>query len=154
MSGAEQDIGARSRKRVVLLALLLVVLSVLVVSIGVGVVQVGLPLYRMAIQVRETRKRLLNQVDYAAIQGAARELCAKYKEDVDFFLDDPRIPEAIRSTNPTYISVYRRSVRIEYGGGFHHQGFLVIPDGDLLPVPTADQNFQKLLDDVWFYEDK
>jgi hypothetical protein len=153
MSNPEQNAGRRPRKRLVLLVLLSVVLLVSMVSIGVGIVALGLPLHYMTNQVRETRQRLLSEVDHEVVRSAARERLAKY-EDVVLFSDDPRIPETIRSTNPTWISVCQKTVHIEYGGGFHHQGFVVIPDGDPPPVPTSDRDFQKLLDGIWFYEDK
>jgi hypothetical protein len=154
------DQNAKTRKRVVTL-LLTAVLLVFAALIGIGVVSVGVPLYRIAHEVRETRHRLLTQVDYVAVRNAARELIAEEEKKVHannekfstLFSDDPRIPIAIRNTNPSCIYVHQEYVRIEYGGGFHHQGFLVVRDNEPLPETFSGDKLQMLIDGVWFYED-
>jgi hypothetical protein len=132
--------------------MVLIALLIMAVPISIGVLGFGWPMYRMANQVRETRHRLLNQVDHQAIRAASRTLLSKYRE-TSLFPDDERLPDAIRITSPKYVNVNvdYEGVQIEYGGGFHHQGFIVLPD-DRQP-PRKKSGYQKLMDGLWFYED-
>ena len=118
-------------------------------------------------QVDETKDRLIHKTNHETVLAAAREVIQtrqEYKHDLKWhggspddglsFIapDDPKLPTAIRALNAVSIFGYDTCLRIEFGNGFHHQGFIAYADS-VTNSPDARDGFQKMIDGLWFYED-
>ena len=113
-----------------------------------------------------SKDTLLHKTDLRAVLVASREVIQtrrEYKRDRNMlggespeesFIapDDVKLPVAIRNLHASYIGVRDDQLEIEFGGGFHHLGFIAYPE-NATNTPTARIGFQKLLDGLWFYED-
>lgn len=116
--------------------------------------------------VDETKDRLLHKTDHRAVLAASREVIRSRRdfkrdpkwhgpENAEVSLiapDDPKLPLVIRKLDAASIFGYDDRLRIEFGGGFHHQGFIAYAE-IFTNVPTAEDGFQKMIDGLWFYED-
>ena len=114
----------------------------------------------------ETKDRLLHQTDHQAVLAASREVIRArrdYKRDPKWHgpedseqsliaADDPQLPLAIRKLGAASIFGYDDRLRIEFGGGFHHQGFVAYAE-TVTNTPAGREGFQKMIDGLWFYED-
>ena len=97
----------------------------------------------------KTRERLLNDVDHIAVLNASRLLLQR--EDLrqqTLLVDDARMPDELRDLRPTYIDVAYERLRIEFGGGFYHQGFLVFPSG----AEPLDNAAVQVIEGLWYFE--
>ena len=92
------------------------------------------------------RTWLIQEADHEAILETSRDLMNLGYDDL-LYADDPSLPSELSSLNPSYVLISDSEVRIEFGGGFHHQGLCAFKD------PDSGHGSQELLSGLWFYED-
>jgi hypothetical protein len=63
------------------------------------------------------------------------------------------LPPMIRSLSAGHIDATDKKVEVELGGGFHHYGIVAFNDGGPYE-PSEEVNSKKLVDGLWFYEEK
>ncbi len=134
------------------------------VSLGlIGLVVGGYLLIRPQIrQVAATREKLIDRDDYTAIEADCRELLRRLPEETrsdrewEGWTPAPDdLPPAIGRLGPFWVSVEPQFVRLEFGGGFHHQGLVYFAVGD--PEQTRENPRgwfvrQQLTERLWYYE--
>ena len=137
--------------------LLLIIVGVLA---AITVAIVGLPVAFVLLLGCHNKTRidkLLNDVDHSSVVVAVHRMLEDERfagqERIYLRGSDPNLPTEIRSLEPTDVSVGARYVRIEFGGGFHHFGFLIFPP-DEEPEPWRISEYTKMSDGIWFYEDE
>jgi hypothetical protein len=121
----------------------------------------------MAEGFHNTKGQLLHQTDHRAVLAASREVMRTrraYSRDPKWFgpdsgpeesliaADDSKLPTAIRSLHAVSIFGYDDHLVLEFGGGFHHQGFVAYAE-TVTNFPGGAEGFQKVIDGLWFYED-
>ena len=114
-----------------------------------------------------TKNRLLKKTDHQAVLIASRQIIRTrhdYSRDPRWFgpdtepgesliaADDPKLPKAIKKLQAASIIGYDDRLVIEFGGGFHHQGFIAFAES-ATNAPPDILGFRKLIDGLWFYED-
>jgi hypothetical protein len=121
---------------------------------------------KMKEQVDRTKYKLIHKTDYQAVLTASREVIRNRRDfrrdpkwhgpsDPAVSLiapDDPKLPVAIRKLQAASVFAYDDNMRIEFGGGFHHQGFVAY-SASFTNTPVTSDGFQKIIDGLWFYED-
>jgi hypothetical protein len=71
--------------------------------------------------------------------------------------DDPRLPVVVRRLGAQAVVVERNHVRIEFGGGFYHQGFDAYPVGAVPPDYGPDRQgvtHREVIPGLWYYEEE
>lgn len=123
----------------------------------IGAIPILLPISCMTvsmIQVMAERNKLLTDVDHMAVRDAGRTLLATYGEGS--FLDLTQLPEAIAELGPNYTYIDNRGfLKLEFGGGFHHHGLLVVPKtAEEIAIDIEPPlKFTPLANGIWYYEE-
>lgn len=147
------------QSRRVAVIVIAIVLAAGVLCAAVVLIPPGAWLWSMSRQIEQTRDRLLNETDHTAVLAACREWMASvpgaHFGNAD--MNDPRVPVAIRGLQPTAVWVQSHRVRIECGGGFHHQGFDAYRIGAAAEDYGPDQQgvmHREVVPGLWYYEEE
>jgi hypothetical protein len=137
-------------------AVFLVLVAMLV---GLTCLIVGPPLnwfLRDSHRIDEQRQWLLHKVDHAAVRSAARRMMVDdslvFGASPFLMRDDPALPPEIGELRPSSVHLTSDKVAIEFGGGFHHYGLAVLPEGLDVSRPPG-YAYTKLSEGIWFYEE-
>ncbi len=139
----------RQRRNLLVIAgvLTAVILAAFATPVGFVVLDV--------IRIERQKNRLVNGVDHSSIASAAHQMLNDESltrpEGVYFEGSHPDLPTEIRSLKSSYVHIEAGRVQIEFGGGFHHFGFLILPV-EKKPESWHVHEYTKLSDGVWFYE--
>ncbi len=122
---------------------------------------------RMKDSVDRTKDRLLHNTDHHAVLAASRSIIRRrwsYEHDpavhssepqpeISYIAgDNPKLPSAVLKLHAARIMAFDDRIIIEFGGGFHHQGFFAYAEG-VADISSDDGGFHKMIDGLWFYED-
>ena len=106
------------------------------------------------VQMSAERNRLTTDVDHLAVRDAARSLLGMHERNT--FVDVAQLPDDLARLEPNTAHVDDRGfLKLEFGGGFHHHGLLIVPqeaEGITLDLEPPLQ-FTPLEDGIWFYEE-
>ena len=150
-TGNDLDVPALRRGR---LTAALVLGTVLLV----GAVPILLPMTCIAIgmvQAHAKRSWLVTDVDHLAVRDAGRLLLANHGTDI--LIEPSQLPDELARLGPNMMAHIddRGFLRLEFGGGFHHFGLLVVPEdaeGTRLDIGPPLECVP-LEDGIWFYEE-
>ncbi len=145
----DDEITRRRRSaRLVLLAILAV--GSLPIVAPISCVMVGMT------QASVTRLKLREGIDHQLVRDTARQAMQEKKYKMGRWIHPWELPQPLRDLEPVGANVDKRGLlRLEFGGGFHHQGLLVAPEGQGVTgqdIPTT-QRIEQLANGLWFYED-
>lgn len=110
-------------------------------------------------QIEARRQALVYQVNHDALLEACRELQANYAQAraTKSWPTDHRTlwPEMLRQLNPSDVSRGSgATLYIEFGGGFHHFGYVVFPTDDERPdIGGMGWAWLRLRDGLWYYDE-
>ncbi len=152
MSETDVNIDAPTRRRRRMTATL-----VLGTVLFVGAIPVLLPvscITIMGFQLNAERNRLITEVDHIAIRDAGRVLLTNH--DANCFIDLTQLPNELARLGPKHVSIdHRGFLHLEFGGGFHHHGLLVVPQtAEQIQLDTEPPlKFTPLADGIWYYKE-
>jgi len=114
----------------------------------------------------QTKDMLLHDLDHEKVLAACRQVMRKrvnyehipaihppglQDEPSHIAANNPKLPAIIRELRATYLVAFDDLVRIEFGGGFHHQGLVALAEGK--ESPSGNAGIYRLIPGLWFYED-
>ena len=102
-------------------------------------------------EMKTTRDRLLNEVNYGRTVAEARQLMEQYPVGEVFQEGDERLPEYLLHLSPKSVLIGDDQVWIEFAGGFYHTGFVALRRGGS-PGDIRQDLARELIEGLWFYE--
>lgn len=138
---------------VVVATMALSIISVLIVPFVVQLMFVVVALVRMNNEINETREMLLNNIDHVAVRDAGRTLLSQCT--ADGFITAEQLPPLFHEMGTQWGEIgHDGRLRLEFGGGFHHHGLLVVPPSDERAIPDEGHTgYTSLVEGLWYYED-
>ena len=82
-----------------------------------------------------------------------RSLLSQYPRDRA--IAPSQLPPLLRELPPARADIDKRGwLWLEFGGGFHHHGLIVLPDSDMSSIKDDDHvAHTQLTDGIWYYEE-
>ena len=104
--------------------------------------------FRLHGAIQQRKNLILEETNHKELLSACQNILENH---ADYFeTDDPNWPSVIKKLEPNYVRVIENELDIVMGGGWFYWGIIVCDEDPKIPNVTQ----RKLLDGMWFYEEK